>query len=49
MTTSQIQTRIDNMNRRELADVAEGRVRIGDTQAEQLTAWNMAIDAENGY
>lgn len=34
---------------RDLNDVITGRTRIGTTQAEQLAAWNAAIDRDNGY
>jgi hypothetical protein len=46
MEARRSEARIAAMSNRELADVIEGRTRIGDTQAEQLTAWNLAIDEE---
>lgn len=38
--------RIEALTDRELDDVIVGRTRIGDTPAEQLAAWNHAIDEE---
>jgi len=46
MTRAEIAERVERMTRAELDALITGRTRLGETQAEQLAAWNLAIDIE---
>lgn len=38
--------RLNAMSARDLADIIEGRVRPGRSEAENILVWNLAIDEE---
>ena len=46
MTTDEIMQKVEAMTARELDALITGTTRFGESQAEQLTAWNLAIDEE---
>lgn len=49
MTREEAAAFVATLTPRQIADIAEGRWRAGDGQAEELLIWNAAIDRENGY